>query len=73
MVHQLPVVDFNDFENRSSIIAQEVLDACKTIGFFYVVNHQIPKEMIEEAFALVLIFEIDFRERKNFKSLTYRN
>ncbi|KAI9246075.1 hypothetical protein BDA99DRAFT_471841 [Phascolomyces articulosus] len=52
MVHQLPIIDFSDFENRSSIIAQEVLYACKTIGFFYVVNHSIPKEMIQDAFSL---------------------
>ncbi|KAI9497690.1 hypothetical protein BDB00DRAFT_803633 [Zychaea mexicana] len=52
MVYQLPVIDFSDFSNRSSTIAQEVLYACKTIGFFYVINHEIPKEMVDNAFAL---------------------
>ncbi|KAI7854752.1 hypothetical protein BDC45DRAFT_508018 [Circinella umbellata] len=52
MVYELPVIDFSNFEERSSIISQEILDACKTIGFFYVINHQIPTEMIQEAFAL---------------------
>ncbi|KAI8141955.1 hypothetical protein BJV82DRAFT_560152 [Fennellomyces sp. T-0311] len=52
MVYQLPIIDFSDFANRSSTIAEQVLDACTSIGFFYVINHQVPKEMIAEAFSL---------------------
>ena len=53
--NNIPVIDFNDFTNRSSIISTQVLEACTSIGFFYITNHQIPKNMVENAFTLVLI------------------
>ncbi|KAI9275815.1 hypothetical protein BDA99DRAFT_532764 [Phascolomyces articulosus] len=48
----IPVIDFSDFTNRSSLIANQVLEACTRIGFFYIKNHQIPKDMIQNAFSL---------------------
>ncbi|CDH50488.1 oxidoreductase [Lichtheimia corymbifera JMRC:FSU:9682] len=52
MTYQIPIIDFKDFETRSAEIAKEVYEACTTIGFFYVANHGIPQEMIDDAFAL---------------------
>ncbi|KAI9490131.1 hypothetical protein BDB00DRAFT_875590 [Zychaea mexicana] len=40
-----PVVDFSDFGNRYDIIAKEVLEACRTIGFFYIKNHNGPTSL----------------------------
>ena len=54
--NDIPVIDFNDFTNRSSIISTQVLEACMSIGFFYIKNHQIPMKMIENAFTLVNIY-----------------
>lgn len=55
MTYQIPIIDFKDFETRSAEIAKEVYEACTTIGFFYVANHGIPQEMIDDAFALVSV------------------
>ncbi|KAG2220487.1 hypothetical protein INT45_011491 [Circinella minor] len=53
-----PVIDFSDFENRYAVIADQVLEASKNIGFFYITNHNGPSadqfkrafEMSEEFF-----------------------
>lgn len=47
----VPQIDMSDFWNRQSQIATELWDAATDIGFFQLVNHGIPLEMIEEAFS----------------------
>ncbi|KAG2216365.1 hypothetical protein INT45_009915 [Circinella minor] len=37
-----PIIDFYDLENRFEIIAEQVLEACKNVGFFGIVNHSGP-------------------------------
>ncbi|KAI9278453.1 hypothetical protein BDA99DRAFT_554088 [Phascolomyces articulosus] len=37
-----PVIDFSDFETRYATIADQVLEASKNIGFFYITNHNGP-------------------------------
>ena len=37
-----PVIDFHDLENRFETITEQVLEACKNVGFFCIVNHSGP-------------------------------
>lgn len=53
VVESIPVVDFADFKTNPEKVAQDVLEACKSIGFFYMINHDIPEEDINKAFQLV--------------------
>ncbi|KAI1250692.1 hypothetical protein MGN70_007749 [Eutypa lata] len=50
----IPVVNFEAWSHGSSDerrrIAQQLTDACRRVGFVYVVNHGISSELIEEAF-----------------------
>ncbi|KAI9247437.1 hypothetical protein BDA99DRAFT_489296 [Phascolomyces articulosus] len=49
----IPVVDFSDFENRFATIAEQVLDACKNIGFFHIVNYETPSiSQVDRTFEL---------------------
>ena len=52
---QIPRIDLGAFlgGDRTSRkkIAAEVSDACRNIGFFYVVNHGVPKQLVDRAFA----------------------
>ena len=45
MTEQLPVIDLSGLESSDHIalhrIAREIGKACRTIGFFYVVNHGV--------------------------------
>jgi len=53
-VHSIPIVDFSAFKTNPEKIAQDVFSACKSIGFFYMVNHDIPLKDVDKAFELVL-------------------
>ncbi|GAA5796534.1 hypothetical protein EDC94DRAFT_544188 [Helicostylum pulchrum] len=52
VVESIPVVDFSDFKTNPKKVAQEVFEACKTIGFFYMINHDLPQEEVDRAFEL---------------------
>lgn len=52
----IPVVDFaawtdSSLHSEKEQIASELIHACQTVGFVYVVNHRIPHETLQEAFA----------------------
>lgn len=52
---QVPVVDFanwreSNLENRRRI-ANEITAACRKIGFVYIINHDMPPELLDEAFS----------------------
>ena len=50
----IPIIDFSDFDTRENIIAQQVFDACKKFGLFYIINHSIDSSQIAQGFDLVI-------------------
>ncbi len=46
----IPQIDMSDFWNRKAEITEELWKAATEIGFFQLVNHGIPAELIDEAF-----------------------
>jgi isopenicillin N synthase-like dioxygenase len=50
----IPIVDFANFKSDPKKVAQDVMEACKSIGFFYMINHDIPAADIDRAFELVI-------------------
>lgn len=54
-IETIPIVDFSDFKTNPNKVAQDVLEACKSIGFFYMINHDLPLQVIDRAFELVNI------------------
>ena len=50
--HPLARIDLSDFDNRKCEIAASLLAAAENEGFFYLVNHGIPQDAVDAAFAL---------------------
>lgn len=49
----IPVVDFAKWTAGGPSrlqIAQEIVAACKKVGFVYIVNHSLPDSLLDEAF-----------------------
>ncbi|KAI0179225.1 Clavaminate synthase-like protein [Hypoxylon sp. FL1284] len=50
----IPVVDFSAWSKGSSDdksrIAQQLTEACRSVGFVYIVNHAVPSDTLDEAF-----------------------
>ena len=65
----IPIVDFAKWKSSSSLeikkdIARQLIAACRTVGFVYIINHQISPERLAEAFAWSKkLFDLD-REKK---------
>ncbi|KAI8640373.1 hypothetical protein BD408DRAFT_390790 [Parasitella parasitica] len=74
-VEAIPIVDFADFRSNPKKVAQDVFDACKSIGFFYMINHDVPQQDIDKAFALSKqFFDLPREEKKkgfNFRSFEH--
>src|SRR5438067_7154868 len=52
---QIPVIDYGPYfagaPGALKRVAAEVAHACENLGFFYALNHAIPDELIDRAFA----------------------
>jgi isopenicillin N synthase-like dioxygenase len=48
----VPRIDMSRFEARKAEIADQLWKASTEIGFFQLVNHGIPQELVDEAFAM---------------------
>jgi isopenicillin N synthase-like dioxygenase len=51
----IPVIDYGPYfageKGALDRLAGEVARACENIGFFYALNHGVPDELVERAFA----------------------
>ena len=47
----IPRIDMSDFEGRQAEIARDIWAAATDLGFFQLVNHAIPKDLTNAAFA----------------------
>ena len=52
----VPRIDLGDFETRKAAIADELWQAATGIGFFQLVNHDIPQQQVDEAFVMTQRF-----------------
>ena len=53
----IPVVDFTEFTSDATLvrckdIAQQLVSACKDVGFVYITGHGVPANTLAEAFAI---------------------
>lgn len=51
----VPVVDFSGWNSNASsaqrkAVAQKLIEACQSVGFVYITNHQLPPERLAQAF-----------------------
>ncbi|OQD87845.1 hypothetical protein PENANT_c005G04873 [Penicillium antarcticum] len=52
-ISSIPIVDFskwNIIDTACQQVAQEIVTACKKVGFVYITNHSLPETMLDEAF-----------------------
>lgn len=50
---QIPIVDFAGWNSGGPSrqrVAQEIVAACKKVGFVYIINHCLPDALLDEAF-----------------------
>jgi hypothetical protein len=51
----IPIVDFDRWRGGDTVektaIARELTDACRRVGFVYIVNHGLPGDLLDEAFS----------------------
>ena len=69
----IPLIDlspwFNGNDDEKKAVAKEVISACCTTGFLYIVNHRIPQPLLEEVFkGAKAFFELPLNEKKRFLS-----
>ena len=66
---QIPVVDFGEFLHGSSSqqreVAAQIGDACRNVGFMYLVNHGVPQSLIDDMFAISQqFFDLPLEEKR---------
>ena len=65
----IPIVDFaqwiNGSQDQKKNIAKEFIEACKTVGFVYIINHGVPSSKIKEAFTVSkTLFDLSEEQKK---------
>jgi isopenicillin N synthase-like dioxygenase len=55
-VRDVPLIDLSNFGQRKNEIADQVWAAATDTGFFQLINHGIPQDQIDEAFAMTARF-----------------
>lgn len=69
-VPTIPIVDWAQWTSSSPLdqrrlVAAQLISACKSIGFAYIINHQIPSARVEEAFSWSKrLFDLTLEEKK---------
>ena len=52
---QIPLIDFGPFLNGTTVdqqrVADEIGDACRNVGFFYLINHGVSQSLLDRVFA----------------------
>lgn len=65
----IPVIDFSkwwDSANREAqlTVAKELTDACRSVGFVYIVNHGLPQKLLDQAFHTAKqLFDLSHEEK----------
>ncbi|QSZ30121.1 hypothetical protein DSL72_004641 [Monilinia vaccinii-corymbosi] len=65
----IPLVDFSPFLHPTSPTsrlktAKALVDACRRVGFVYIINHDIPSSLLEGAFAMTKnLFDLSHEEK----------
>ncbi len=58
--HSIPVIDLQPYLHGNTRqrqgVAKEIGDACRNIGFFYIKNHGVDQDLIDETFAQAKLF-----------------
>ncbi|RAL63495.1 hypothetical protein DID88_003915 [Monilinia fructigena] len=68
-INPIPLVDFSLFLHPTSTAsrletAKALVDACRRIGFVYIINHDISSSLLEEAFAITKkLFDLSHEEK----------
>ena len=68
----IPIVDFTDFKTETDPetrlkIAQELVAACREVGFVYITNHSVPEQTLSKAFSISKKF-YDLSEEDKMKA-----
>ena len=51
MAPMVPIIDISDFEQRKDAIMDELMSAAEGVGFFQVVGHGLPLELVDKMFS----------------------
>ncbi len=76
--HEVPTIDVSGVLPGASAaslrrVADQIAEACETIGFFYAVNHGVPESTVEGAFAAARgFFDRPLEERLAIKLVKHR-
>jgi len=71
---EIPIIDLSPWFHGTIAdqkkVADEVVSACCTSGFFYIVNHQVPQQLLSSVFDVAREFftlPIDQKEKVSFE------
>ena len=66
---KIPVIDFGEFLHGSVSqqreVAAQIGDACRNVGFMYLVNHGVPQALVGDAYAIAQeLFDLPLEEKR---------